>query len=259
MINIKDLTIKKGNKIVLDNINMSVEKGEFVAIVGPNGAGKTTLIKAILGLEKPFSGEIKINGYKPDDIISNKTLKISYLPQKAIVNWDMPLKVIDVVLIEHLRFFGLFRRYPKEKLKKAEYWLKVFGIEDRMNSYIKDLSGGQQQRVSLARCMVKEPDLLILDEPNTAVDAVYNFKMYETLRRLTDEKNLTIIMVSHDIGAVTTYVDKIMCLNVRLYCHGSPSSIDYSEMIKNVYGEGVEILMHGRQCKNCPVGVNKDD
>ncbi|WP_022669943.1 metal ABC transporter ATP-binding protein [Hippea alviniae] len=257
MIKIKDLTIRKGNKVVLDSINMSVDKGEFVAIVGPNGAGKTTLIRAVLGLEKPYVGSIEINGHKPEDVILNKILKISYLPQKAIVNWDMPLKVIDVVLIEDLRFFGLFRKYSDEDIKKAKYWLEVFGIEDRMNSYIKDLSGGQQQRVSLARCMVKEPDILILDEPNTAVDAVYNFKMYETLKKLSKEKNLTIIMVSHDIGAVTTYVDKIMCLNVRLYCHGSPSSINYSEMLKNVYGESVEILMHGEQCKNCPMGGSR--
>ncbi len=258
MIRAKDITLFRNNRKILDSINFHVNKGEFVAIIGPNGAGKTTLIKVIVGLIKPSKGKVEIDGVEPKDYIKRRRGIIGYLPQKAIVNWSMPLKVLDVVLIEKVRPFSLFRRYSKADLEKAEYWLEVFGVKDKINSYIRDLSGGEQQRVSLARCMFNDPEILILDEPNTAVDAVYNVKIYETLKKLCNERNITTIMVTHDIGAVTMYVDEVMCLNVKLHCHGSPSVINYSEMLRTVYGEGVNIVIHGEQCKNCAIGVNDD-
>ena len=260
MIIAKDITLFRGNRKVLDSINFRVRKGEFVAIIGPNGAGKTTLIKILIGLIKPSKGTVEIDGAEPKDFIKKRRGVIGYLPQRAIVNWSMPLKVLDVVLIEKVRPFSLFRGYSKEDLEKAEYWLDVFGVKEKMNSYIKDLSGGEQQRVSLARCMFNDPEILVLDEPNTAVDAVYNVKIYETLKRLCDEKGITTIMVTHDIGAVTMYVDEVMCLNVKLHCHGSPSVINYSEMLRTVYGDGVNIIIHGEQCRNCTIGgVSKND
>jgi len=258
MVKAKGITLLRGNRKVLDSIDFHVKKGQFVAIIGPNGAGKTTLIKIMIGLIKPSEGTVEIDGVEPKDFIRKRRGIIGYLPQKAIVNWSMPLKVLDVVLIEKVRPFSLFKRYSKEDLEKAEYWLEVFGVREKINSYIRDLSGGEQQRVSLARCMFNDPEILILDEPNTAVDAVYNVKIYETLKRLCDERNITTIMVTHDIGSVTMYVDEVMCLNVKLHCHGSPSVINYSEMLKAVYGEGVNIVIHGEQCKNCAIGVNSD-
>ncbi len=258
IIEAKNITLVRDNKKVLEDVSFDVEKGEFIAIIGPNGAGKTTLVKIMTGLLKPSSGTIKISGVEPDNFISKRKGVVGYLPQKTIVNWSMPLKVLDVVLIEKLFPFSFFRKYSKEDIERAGYWLEVFGIKDKMHAYIKDLSGGEQQRVSLARCMFNEPEILILDEPNTAVDAVYNVKIYETLKRLCKDRNITVIMVTHDIGAVTMYVDKVMCLNVKLHCHSSPSTIDYSEMLRKVYGENVNMVIHGERCDSCVFGAKND-
>ncbi len=258
MIRAQNITLVRNNKKILEDVGFDVKKGEFVAIIGPNGAGKTTLVKIVIGLLKPTDGTIKINGVEPEEFIKKRNGVIGYLPQKAIVNWSMPLKVLDVVLIEKLSPFSFFRKYSKEDVERAEYWLEVFGIKNRVNAYIRDLSGGEQQRVSLARCMFNEPEILVLDEPNTAVDAVYNVKIYETLRKLCDNRDITVIMVTHDIGAVTMYVDKVMCLNIKLHCHSSPSAINYSEMLKRVYGNNINIVIHGEKCNNCIFGVRDD-
>ncbi len=257
MISIKNLTVKYDNKIILDNITMEIADGEFVGILGPNGAGKTTLVKTILGLVEPSNGSITINKLPCKEYLKTFSANIEYLPQHAIVNWNMPIRVIDAVLIEKVKPFGLFRRYSSKEIGEVRYWLDVFGVEDKMYEYIKNLSGGQQQRVSLARCMIHKPKILILDEPNTAIDAVYNAKLYETIKNLSNKNKMTIIMVSHDIGAVTTYVDEILCLNVKLHCHGNASDINISDVFKEVYGENMEMVIHDDGCKNCAFNRDK--
>ncbi len=251
MIQISDLTVRFNGRVVLDKITMTIERGEFVGILGPNGAGKTTLIKAILGLVKPDSGEVLIDGLPPNEYLRKRRGVVGYLPQHAIVNWDMPIRVIDAVLIENIKAFALFRSYSREEIEKANYWLSLLGMEKNLHSYIRELSGGQQQRVSLARCLINDPELLILDEPNTAIDAVYNTRLYEILRDLSKTKGITVVMVSHDIGAVSRYVDEIMCLNVKLHCHGRSDRIDFSAVLREVYGEDMDIVVHGDGCKNC--------
>ena len=251
MITIRNLTVKFNDKIILDNISMEIEKGEFVGILGPNGAGKTTLVKTILGLIKPSNGTITIDNKSISEYMNRKSNLIGYLPQHAIVNWNMPIRVIDAVMIENIKPFGLFRKYKKDEIESVKYWLELFGVGDRMYSYIKELSGGQQQRVSLARCMIHNPELLILDEPNTAIDAVYNTKLYEILKELSIKNRMTIIMVSHDIGAVTKYVDEVMCLNVKLHCHSKANKINFSTVLREVYGDNMEVVVHGDGCENC--------
>ncbi len=256
MILVENLTVAFDNKIVLDNISMKIDKGEFIGILGPNGAGKTTLIKAILGLEIPLSGKVMINNTSAREYIKKKGSSIGYLPQHAIVNWNMPIRVIDAVLIEKVKPFGIFRKYAKHEIEEVQRWLELFGVENRLYDYIRDLSGGQQQRVSLARCMIHNPEILILDEPNTAIDAVYNTKLYEILTNLSKKNKITIIMVSHDIGAITKYVDEIMCLNVKLHCHDKTNKINLSTVFKEVYGNDMEIVVHNNGCENC--AFNKD-
>ncbi len=255
MVEVRDLSFVVNGKHILKDINFKLKKGCFAAIVGPNGAGKTTLLKIITGLLKPSSGWVKIDGVSPSEYLKRRRGIVGYLPQKAIVNWNMPLTVLDVVFIQDVKPFGFFKGYSNRKMELANYWLEVFGVSNKKDTLIKNLSGGEQQRVSLVRCMIGEPELLILDEPNTAVDAVYNVKMYETLRKINREKGITIIMVTHDIGVVTEFVDEVMCLNVKLHCHGTPSELDLSEMLKTVYGESFGVLIHKEHCKNCIFGV----
>lgn len=258
MVEARELSFVINGKYILKDIDFKIKKGSFTAIVGPNGAGKTTLLKIITGLVKPSSGWVKIDGVEPKSYIKRRRGIVGYLPQKAIVNWKMPLTVLDVVFIQDVKPFGFFSRYSDEMLKLATYWLGVFGVDNKRDELIKHLSGGEQQRVSLARCMVGKPELLILDEPNTAIDAVYNVKMYEVLKRINREMGVTIIMVTHDIGVITGFVDEVMCLNVKLHCHGTPSELDLSQVLNSVYGESFGILLHREQCRNCVFGVRDD-
>lgn len=258
MVEVKNVSLSINGKYILKDVNFEIKKGSFAAIVGPNGAGKTTLLKIITALLKPSSGWVKIDGVEPEKYLRRRRGIVGYLPQKAIVNWNLPLTVLDVVFIQDVKPFGFFRRYSDEMLKLANHWLGVFGIGNKKDELIKNLSGGEQQRVSLVRCMVGKPELLILDEPNTAVDAVYNVRMYEILRKISRELGITIIMVTHDIGVITEFVDEVMCLNVKLHCHGKPSEIDLSRMLNTVYGESFGLLLHREQCKNCMFGVRDD-
>ncbi len=258
MIKVNGVHLEINEKPILKDISFRVEKGHFAAILGPNGAGKTTLVKIILGLLKPSKGEIKLDGIPPKEFIKKRRGIVGYLPQRAIVNWGMPLKVIDVVLIEKITPFGFFKKYKKDEIDKAIHWLEKFGMKEKMDSYIKTLSGGEQQRVSIARCLINDPELLILDEPNTGIDAVYNVKIYEIIRELCNSKKITALMVTHDIGAITKYVDEIMCMNVKLHCHGKPSKVNYAKMLKIVYGEDMNIVIHGEQCNNCILGKGND-
>lgn len=251
MITFSHIDVKFSDKFVLEDINIKIEKGKFVGILGPNGAGKTTLIKVLLGLIKPTAGVVSIYGIDPKDFIRNNKNKIGYLPQHAIVNWSMPLTALDVVLIEKIRMFSIFRKYNKDDVEKAVYWLDMLGLADKKDRYIKELSGGQQQRVSLARCLFYDPELLVLDEPNTGIDVVYNAKLYDILTEIKKSKKMTILMVSHDIGTVTKYVDEIMCLNVRLHCHNEPDKIDYGRILSDVYGKNTKVVVHKKSCEGC--------
>ncbi len=253
MITFNHVDVKFSDKFVLEDINIKIEEGKFVGILGPNGAGKTTLIKVLLGLIKPTAGIVSIYGMDPKDFIRNNKNKIGYLPQHAIVNWSMPLTALDVVLIEKIRMFSIFRKYNKDDVEKAVHWLDMLGLADKKDRYIKELSGGQQQRVSLARCLFYDPELLVLDEPNTGIDVVYNAKLYDILTEIKKSKKMTILMVSHDIGTVTKYVDEIMCLNVRLHCHDKPDKVDYSRILNDVYGKNTKVVVHKKSCEGCEV------
>ncbi|AHF97085.1 MAG: metal ABC transporter ATP-binding protein [Desulfurella sp.] len=249
MIEIQNVSLVYDKKLVLDNINAVIKTSEFVSIIGPNGAGKTSLIKIMLGLIKPTSGKVLIEGKEPKEYIAKN--KVSYLPQQTSINWSMPLRVIDIMLIENLKPFSVFKKPDKHKIEHARLMLDRFGILDIENKYLKELSGGQKQRVELGRCLLKKPQLLILDEPNTALDAVFNEKMYNILVEEKQKNNTTIILVSHDIGAVSRFVDRIMCLNVKLHCSEKPENIDYSKLVSVLYGSDTNIVVHSNGCESC--------
>ncbi len=249
MIEFQNVSLVYDKKFVLDSINAVIKTSEFVSIIGPNGAGKTSLIKILLGLIEPTSGKVLINGKKPKDYISKNP--VSYLPQQTNINWSMPLRVIDIMLIENFKPFSVFKKPDKHLVEKARFMLDRFGILDLENKYLKELSGGQKQRVELSRCLLKEPKILVLDEPNTALDAVFNEKMYNILKEEKQKNNTTIILVSHDIGAVSRFVDRIMCLNVKLHCSEKPQNIDYSKLISVLYGSDTNIVVHSDGCKTC--------
>ncbi len=249
MIEFKNVSLLYDRKTILDNINATISKSEFISIIGPNGAGKTTLIKILLGLIKPTSGTVLIDGLSTNEYIAKH--KVSYLPQQTNINWSMPLRVMDIMLIENTKPFSIFKKPDKQLIEKARKMLERFDILDIENKYLKELSGGQKQRVELARCLLKNPQILVLDEPNTALDAVFNEKMYNILLEEKQKNKTTVILVSHDIGAVSKFVDKIMCLNVKLHCAEKPEHIDFRKLISVLYGNDTNIVLHSAGCESC--------
>lgn len=248
-IEIKDLTVTLKEKTVLRSVNFSLEEGKFLGIVGPNGGGKTTLVKTILGLISPSEGTIQIFGKQPSHLLQSGVF--GYLPQQLNIDPHFPATVLDIVLMGRYRSAGFLRWPGKKDREKAEHCLSVMGIDEKKHSQYSQLSGGQQQRVSIARALAGEPRILILDEPSTGIDVVGQEDFYHLLKGLQKKMNLTILMVSHDIGTVTTYVDEISCLNISLYYHGNPLGALDEKVMTSLYGKNVDLLMHTDVCDKC--------
>lgn len=245
MIEVRDLSVVIENKVILEDINLKIESGEIVAIVGPNGGGKTTLVRTLLGFIKPSSGYVYVNAITPLDYI--KTGKLGYLPQHANYENDFPVSAIDVIM------FGLINQKmsKEEKIKIAKDYLEYTGMAGFENHPFGRLSGGQQQRVMIARALVHQPEILILDEPSTGIDVVAQENFYEFLKKINQEKKITIIMVSHDIGVVANYVHKVAGLNKRLHFFGKPRDFFQSKALENLYGTDVNLLIHSPECVTC--------
>ncbi len=250
---IEDLEVKYGNKIVLENIYLEVNKGEIVCVVGPNGGGKTTLLKVILGLKDYSKGVIEVLGEKPDKV---EKKEIGYLPQHENSKTDFPISVYEVVLMGRYPKLGFLKK-PSEKDKKiVEECLKIVKMEQFKNENINKLSGGQRQRVFIARALAMEPKILILDEPSTGLDIVAQEDFYKTLVEIREKKEMAILMVSHDIGVVSTFVDKIACLNKTIHYHGKSGEPIPENVLKKVFGSNIQILVHDQHCKGCHRGEN---
>jgi zinc transport system ATP-binding protein len=236
-INIKDLWVYYDDIPVLEGVSLSVDKGDFLGIIGPNGSGKTTLLKVILGLVNPSRGKVAILGQTP--VKSRR--RIGYVPQYNLFDREFPINVRDTVLMGCNATTGLFKRYNPESREGALEALKAVDMLSYQNQQIGKLSGGEQQRVFIARALVSRPKLLLLDEPTASVDSSMQTEFYELLVKLKNE--MTIIMVSHDISAVSIYVDKIACLNRQLFYHGS-KEIE-PEVLEATYKCPVQMIAHG--------------
>ncbi|MBQ7525768.1 MAG: metal ABC transporter ATP-binding protein [Abditibacteriota bacterium] len=223
---------------VLDNVSLTVKQGEFTAVIGPNGAGKTTLLRAVLGLITPTSGSVEVFGGSPESALS----KIGYVPQTMTIDRTFPISVYETVLMGTFARLGVGRRPGKREREDALKALETAGIADLKDRPIGNLSGGQRQRVFIARALVNKPELLILDEPMTGVDAATTENLYTLLKSLRSE-GVTIIMVSHDVGVVASFVDKIACLNKTLISHCLPHEIG-RDHLEQMYGCDASYLHH---------------
>ena len=225
---------------ILENISFSVKEKDLIAIMGPNGGGKTTLLKVILGLVKPSKGKVEVFGRHPEE--GRKF--IGYVPQHFSFDLSFPISVFDAVLMG--KYKGMFKRNGEEDFEAVENALKIVEMEDFKDRQIGKLSGGQIQRVLIARALVREPKLLLLDEPTASIDPEMQNYLYELLLNL--RKRMAIIIVTHDIGAVSDYIDKIMCLNRRIFYFGP---LKLSELEKT-YGSSVELVNHRmHRCQFC--------
>lgn len=228
-----DVTVELGGVRLIEGINLQVERGSTVAIIGPNGAGKTTLLRAILGLIPITSGRITLFGI-PVHQLRVQRAKVGYVPQRLEFDRFLPLTVKEM----------LNAYVPHARLVQMEAALQEVGIKNLMHHPIGKLSGGQLQRVVIALNLLREPDILFLDEPVTGVDIEGESRFYDIVERLRQQYRLTVVIVSHDLNVVTRYASQVLCINRRLLCFGSPSEALNGEMIRMVYGHDTALYSH---------------
>lgn len=211
IIDVKDVSFGYGRELIFSKIEFLIEKGDFVAIIGSNGTGKSTLLNLLLGELSPCSGSISL--FDQDIQKFNKWSKIGYIPQAGLLTKsNFPATAEEIVQANLFSQIGLLKFPKKEHRDKTQKALEAVGMSSYSKRLIGELSGGQQQRVLLARVLVNEPEVMLLDEPTNGVDAPSVRSMYELLQGLNREKGLTIVMVTHDISKATKYVSRILCL-----------------------------------------------
>jgi len=236
----RDLTFGYEHKTVLEKVNITIPRGDFVCVVGPNGSGKTTLLKLALGLLSPTSGNIDIFGRTPRKARG----RIGYVPQHPRLDPLFPVGALDVTLMGRLGKtppLWTWRRRDRERACEA---LAEVGLSDRIDHHFAALSGGQKQRVLIARALAGDPDLLLLDEPTAGLDAHVEEGFYRLLQELN--QRLTIMLVSHDLGFVSGFVKSVVCVGREVMIH--PTSEITGEIIADLYGSDMRLVRHDHRC-----------
>lgn len=221
LLSVSNLTVRFGQQTVLKNLNFEVKRDETIAIIGPNGAGKTVLFRALLGLI-PFSGRIN---WAP-------AVRIGYVPQKLVIPADLPLTTLE--------FFQL-KEKDKNKIQKV---LANVGLEEAKSRRIGVLSGGELQRVLIAFALLGNPEVLLFDEPTAGVDLSGEETVYSLLRKLQQEENLAIFLISHEIEVVYKYANRVLCLNKEKIYFGPPGEVLNRKNLIRLYGEDLGLYHH---------------
>lgn len=236
VIQIENLRFSYNGRPVLRDVNLTIRRGNFTALIGPNGGGKTTLLKLMLGLLKPDRGSVRILGRPPGEVV----VRVGYVPQELGRNQRFPVTARDVVLTGRLRNRHGWIRYDRADREAARRTMERLGVLDLRHRRIGDLSGGQRQRVYIARALVSDPEILFLDEPTASVDAAHQTEFYELLRELN--RTVTILIVNHDLMVISTFVQSVACVNRTLHYHDGAEVTD--EMM-SMYHCPVELVAHG--------------
>ncbi|MDX8387165.1 MAG: metal ABC transporter ATP-binding protein [Ghiorsea sp.] len=256
VISLSHLRFGSFKKPILENLSLEVQAGQFVGIIGPNGAGKSTLLSMIAGLQKPDAGHIDLFGRCLNRQSRQKLQRdMGYLHQTHGSLPDIPMRAYDVVAMGLSSFNRplwscLFGKKSTEK-EQVEHALSLVEMSNHIDDDFRQLSGGQQQRIRLARALVRKPKLLLLDEPSAALDSRRQEMLYQLLRRLCDEEKMTVLMVEHDVAAITSYVDSVACLNKHIHLHAKRGETIPDEVWSAMYGDHVNIVAHDSSCIGC--------
>jgi zinc transport system ATP-binding protein len=215
LVKVSDAGLYKDGKWLVKGVNLNITKGKIVTLIGPNGSGKTTTAKIALGLYKNIEGSVE-----------RLTNKISYVPQKVSIDWTLPVRVID--------FMVLTQDLQEQEINEA---LNMTGVEHLKNNNLRELSGGEFQRVLLARAIAKKPDLLVLDEPVQGVDFTGEVELYALIKKISETLGCGILLISHDLHVVMSATDYVVCLNGHVCCSGTPVDVAQNKEYKELFGE----------------------
>ena len=222
LVQLNQINVRIDERDILKNVDFSIHENEIVTLIGPNGAGKSTLIKVILGITKPSSGQIQ----------NKKSLKLAYVPQKFNPSHSLPLRVKDLLNLEKC-----------DSVIKAEI-MQDTGIAKLLESKVQQLSGGERQRVLLARALLRQPDILVLDEPMQGLDIQSEAELYDYVRSLPERYNCSILIVSHDLQWVMQGTQRVVCLNKHICCSGLPDSIQQHPEYQALFGTNRAFYQH---------------
>ena len=221
LIKLENVGINQDNKWLVHDVSLEIERGKILTLIGPNGSGKTTTAKIALGIHKNIKGKVTKN-----------TNKIGYVPQKISIDWTLPIRVID--------FMSLTQTLHIDEVVNA---LKLTEVEHLKNKDLRSLSGGEFQRVLMARAIAKKPELLVLDEPVQGVDFSGEIALYELIKKISEELNCGILLISHDLNVVMSKTDYVVCLNGHVCCSGTPMNVANNKNYKELFGDQASTLL----------------
>ena len=237
LVKLKDAGFQINDKWLVKGVSLQVEKGKIVTLIGPNGSGKSTTAKIALGIYKKIDGSVEKN-----------TDKIGYVPQKISIDWTLPLRVYDFML--------LTENLDEETINNA---LSLTGVTHLKNKNLGDLSGGEFQRILLARAISKKPELLVLYEPVQGVDFTGEIALYELIKKISDELNCGILLISHDLHTVMSATDHVVCLNGHVCCSGSPIDVAKNNEYKALFGEQASQILSRYEHRHDHVHTNEGE
>ena len=248
ILEVSNLYVTRSNSLVVEHANFTIHRGDYVGIVGPNGGGKTTLILAILNILPRTKGTIRLFGQNIESFCNWE--KVAYVPQHAI-NFDshFPLAVRELVALGRVNRSNIGRTLKRKDWKAVDDSLDFMGISDIANKRIGQLSGGQKQRVFVAKALVRNPEIIFLDEPVVGVDAGTQEKFYKKLSDLNVARGITILIVTHDLTAVFCRMSKVMCMNRWVNMAEITEALEPDDVLRKAYGEHFHFVFHKHECK----------
>ena len=228
---------------VLESVDLAVRAGEFAALVGPNGSGKSTLLRILLGLLRPTQGRGRLLGGDPRELTDR--WRIGYVPQRASIAPDLPATVEELVLTGRLAKRGWWRRPSAQDRQAAAHFIEAVGLSAHAHRRVRELSGGQQQRALIARALVNDPVLLVLDEPIAGIDAEAQALFRDALRHAIDDHDAAVLLVSHELGAVADTLDRVVVLKRRVVFDGTPSELAARGVSLGVHAADLPLWLEG--------------